>query len=218
MPQIPLYKKWLSWFYPVTIVKKSSGINPLIYLKRYHGQLILTGKEAIYSHGIMYTPFRLMYKHISQDIPRIKTMLVLGTGLGSALAILQQKYHHFPEADLVDIDEEILKLSMEYMHLNSHHNVEWHADDALHFIQHNHKKYDLIALDLFREMETPKPFRERSFYEICYQQLNPEGIICLNTIPLHSEDEQLTHAILSDLFSKVQPISYGRNTFYICYK
>jgi phosphoglucosamine mutase len=54
---------------------------------------MLSCADAIYSQGTSYEPFRLPLKKIKKEISLLNSFLLLGTGLGSALQILQACIH-----------------------------------------------------------------------------------------------------------------------------
>jgi spermidine synthase len=209
-------KRLVSYAYPVTLQRMSSTQNPVMFLKLFQNQLLLNTTQAVYSFGTSYRPYLKMFEWMKKDLPHVKTFLVLGTGLGSALAILQEKYQCFPQTDLVDHDEVILRCSAEWMNLNTHHNVNWHATDARHFLQSTNQHYDLIAIDIFNDLHTPDVYLTSDFFQLVKQCLSPTGKICLNTIPGNPTTEASITANLNALFSSVQKYPFAQNVFYIC--
>lgn len=215
---IPIWKKLLSWLVPVTIARKSSGKHPALFLKQYQGHLILATPTAYYSYGNVYLPYRKMFKFIETDIPRVQDFLMLGTGLGSALKILQTRYQCFPNADLVEWDEEIIAWSMRTMSLNTRNNVTWIKDDAANFVQQTTHTYDLIALDLFRDTAIPEHFKSKPFYTACKNLLNENGILCINIIPAYKQEENDIQEMLHYTFSSINSLHFAKNVFLICRK
>lgn len=210
-------KNILSWFVPITLAKHSSELNPELIVKQFRGHLLLTTPFAIYSQGQTYRPFRKMFRLIKGDLKNVNTFLMLGTGLGSALKILQQTYECFPSATLVDIDEKILQLSHQYMNLNSRQNVSWRCDHAYNFLQQEDRRYDLIAIDIFKDLQMPDEIQSRLFMELCHQHLSDHGIICWNTIHAVENDATLFEQELYKVFT-VKRYAVGLNVFYICRK
>lgn len=213
---IPVWKKILSWFIPITLAKKSTSKHPDLFLKKYQGHLILATPTAYYSYGNAYLPFRKMFQSIKQDLPTIERFLMLGTGLGSALSILQTSYHCFPSSDLVEWDEEIVAWSVSEMNLNTRNNVRWIVDDAAHFVQETKQTYNLIALDLFRDTTTPEYFKSKPFYNQCKQLLHERGILCINLIPAYKNEEKEIQEMLRYTFNHIEELVYAKNVFLIC--
>lgn len=210
-----LHRLW-SWVSPITYEKRQTDKHALLYVKLFQNQWILTTPLAIYSYGSTYRPYVKMFQEIKTAIPKLNTILVLGTGLGSALAILQKKYQCYPDADLVDYDEEILELSNRYMNLNSQGNVYWHASDAVQFVSETTTSYDLIVFDIFQDMKTPDHVLTTSVLENCKRRLQPNGILCMNTIPSAPEEDEVLSTKLNALFTSITRIPSAQNVFYIC--
>ncbi|MCC7028876.1 MAG: hypothetical protein IT257_01125 [Chitinophagaceae bacterium] len=209
-------KKILSYLYPQTLKEISNTRHPQLKLQLFCNQLMLSTHEAVYSFGTFYTPFRKSFKSIKKELIHCRRFLLLGTGLGSALQILQRKHHIFPESVLVDNDQDILNLSMEYMQLNSKKNVTWLLSDAGVYMQQNIGTFDLIGVDIFRDTMIPKDFKQASFFELCKNKLNPGGHCIFNMI-LNSRNEQMIiRERLQQHFTSIHEIQFKVNTFYVC--
>ena len=114
MQPLPFYKKLLSYFIPVLISKTATPENPLLELYVYRGRYQLATADALYSDGAAYTPLKIAFKHLKQELPAVKHALVLGTGLASAVHVMKQTGNS-PDFTLVEYDSTILKLAMEYL-------------------------------------------------------------------------------------------------------
>jgi len=214
---IPLYKKVLSYLIPISIEKTIGKNLTVLQIQVYCNQLMLVTPRAIYSYGIKYNPFRKSFAYIKNDISQINSFLLLGTGLGSALKILQDKYHQFPSSILVDNDEDILNLSIKYMDLNRRKNVNWVCDDAVNFLRNNTKRFDLIGIDIFRDLVQPEFTYSKSFVELCNETLTPQGICVFNMIL--NDDNKIVEieSLLKLHFKKVKFLIDGVNTYFIAY-
>lgn len=209
-------KKYLSYLYPITIETKKDYKQRNLKLQLYCGQYLLSTAQAVYSYGTMYAPFRITFKKIKNHIPHIKTMLLLGTGLGSALKILQQKYNSYPQAFLIDIDKEAIYYSMKYMELNHKNNVQWILSDALQYIANSNMQYDLIAVDVFIDTLLPADYKNEAFFKQCYSHLTVNGMCIFNVIlSTKSEISKVENALYA-VFATVNKYTLGINTFYVC--
>lgn len=101
-----------SLFYPVLIRRASSAVNPVLELYRYRGRWQLATADALYSDGGQYRPLLAAFRTLKPQLPAVKNMLVLGTGLGSAVQILHEMGHH-PACTLVELDEKVLQWALE---------------------------------------------------------------------------------------------------------
>lgn len=208
-------KRILSWFVPLTLKVYSSETNPSLKVKLYRGELLLTTTFAIYSQGKSYRPFRKMFQQIKTELQQVQSFLLLGTGLGSALKILQDSYQCYPRATLVDLDPVVLEISKEWMNLNTKNNVQWYCEEAKHFLQNHSSSFDLIGLDVFHDLTVPLEIRSIDFMRLCEQRLNQHGILCWNMIHPTETDEKQFEDCLHQVF-QVNRYLLERNFFYIC--
>ncbi len=206
----------MSYLYPITLQKWSNEKHPKILVQIYCNQLMLSTGNAIYSYGTFYAPFRITLKKIKHFIPNVHSFLMLGTGLGSALKILQEKYHCYPNSILVDNDKDIIEFSRTYMSLNSNQNVEWVYADAIHFMNQNQKKFDLICVDIFKELYLPVEYKQDSFFSLCQKSLNPKSFCIFNMILVNEQERDIIYEKLITHFKEIQLMKMKQNTFFIC--
>lgn len=211
-----LYQRILSYLYPVQLKGFSSSKHTVLNLQYFKGQWMLATQEAIYSAGTSYSPFRKTFYKIRKELPYVQHFLLLGTGLGSALKILQTRYQCYPHAVLVDYDETILEVSQTYMDLNQQHNVEWVCDDVAHFITETTLQFDLIGVDVFKDTDLSSHMMTHNFIQSCREHLTPKGICILNCIFKQEHEQAHFENLLHAHFSTIESISHLRNQFYIC--
>ena len=214
--KFPFYKIAISYFFPLKLKEVKSAKNNLLRVYLFRNQIMLSCADAIYSQGTSYEPFRLPLKKIKKEIPLLNSFLLLGTGLGSALQILHEDYHHYPESTLVDIDEEVLALSKELMGLNAKNNVEWICEDAFIFLKESSKKYDLIGVDVFKGTTVPHDIQTEYFISLCAERLSPNGIVLFNFISQNKTDTLLLEDKMRHNFKNIEIIQHFLNKFYIC--
>ncbi len=213
---ISLGKKILSYFYPVTIKSVSNTRHHKLTLQLFCNQYMLSTREAVYSFGTFYTPFRKSFAYLKKEIKHCDSFLLLGTGLGSALKILQTKYNVYPKAVLVDNDKDIIDMSMNYMNLNSKKNVSWKYTDALSYMQNTTENFDLIGIDVFKDTLMPKDFKQASFFELCQSRLNKDGYCIFNMILNSTNEKAIIRERLEKHFTHVREITFRMNTFFVC--
>lgn len=214
--QIPFYKKLASYFFPIKLKEVTSVQNNLLRVYLFRNQFMLSNLDAIYSQGTSYEPFSMPFEKLKKEINSINSFLLLGTGLGSALHILQKHYNHFPSSTLVDIDEDVLALSKEFMHLNTKNNVEWVCDDALIYLQETTKTFDLIGVDVFKGTTVPFDIQTDYFVSLCKKRINKNGIVIFNYISKNKTDILMLENKMQHKFNSIEIILHGLNKFYIC--
>lgn len=137
------------------------------------GYLMLTEKdEFIYHEMIVHVP---MAVH-----PNVKKVLVIGAGDGGAVRELV-RYLEIEQIDLVEIDEEVIKVSMDYLPRIScelrNERVKIHLEDGLKFVRSKENEYDLIIVDSTDPFGPGEGLFTKEFYGNCYKALKEDGIM-----------------------------------------
>lgn len=135
--------------------------------------------------------------HIPMNVAKkVEKVLILGGGDGLAIREVL-KYPEVKKITLVDLDEEMVRLSKTNKHIlklnNSSLNnnkVELIYDDAFNFVEECTETYDVIIIDL------PDPNNEslnklytNVFYRLCGSVLSNEGAMAIqSTSPYYAKD------------------------------
>jgi spermidine synthase len=196
--------------------KKNDFFGKEHKIELYQNQLMLSTSSAIYSFGVNYYPFSKSLKKIKKEIPFVNSFLLLGTGLGSALKILQDNYQCYPKSTLVDFNQTLLDLSKELMELNAKQNVEWVCQEASFYIEQHLGQYDLIGIDIFVDMSVPLFVKSSEFISKIKKRLTPQGIALINLTFTSSNEQLIVENRLKTTFNHVEPIKHNLNYFYIC--
>ena len=214
--QIPFYKKILSFLIPITLEKTIGNNMTVLLVQLYFNQFMLVTPRAIYSYGIRYNPFRKPFAGMKNELKEVNSFLLLGTGLGSALKILQQTYDLYPEAVLVDNDEDVLNFSQKYMDLNIRGHVQWVCNDAVSYLNSASRKFDLIGVDIFKDLVQPNFVTTTSFFGLCAAALETDGTCIFNMIL--DDDNKIIEIqkSLTEHFTEVNFILDKVNTYFIC--
>ena len=128
--------------------------------------------EAAYSEMLVHPAI--------QVLKNPQKILIIGGGDG-AVAEEVLKYNFVKRIDLVDIDEEVVKLSIKYLkkiNKNSLKNkkVKIFFQDAFDFIANTKNKYDLIIADRPDPVGAGKSLFKEKFYKNVNKILSKEGI------------------------------------------
>lgn len=137
------------------------------------GYLMLTEKdEFIYHEMITHVP---MAVH-----PHVKDVLVIGAGDGGVIRELT-RYSEIERIDLVEIDEEVIEASKEYLPFTSckmgDPRVNIYIQDGLKFIRRKKDEYDLIIVDSTDPFGPGEGLFSREFYGNCFKALHDDGIM-----------------------------------------
>ncbi|MBI2280877.1 MAG: hypothetical protein HYU68_09340 [Bacteroidetes bacterium] len=74
-------------------------------------------------------------------------------------------------------------------------------DDALHFIKQNNKQYSVIIVDLFKDIEVPEEFLQKTFFESLLKCKTKNGVIFFNFI--ENKNNESLHS-LRNKFSELK--------------
>jgi spermidine synthase len=215
MLAVPWYKEIISYIVPLTISKVSSEQHDTLKIIRYQGQWMLESKEALYSEGNSYKPFKLAFAAIEKNISKFSNFLLLGAGLCSAVKILHEKYGHYPSCDIVDFDAKILELNKEIPTLRSFDNLTFHCCLAEDYLDQNKKQYDLIGIDLFKDMEMAAVLLSNVFLIQLKKCSSANSCIIINTI-FANKKEALAYEKQLGYYFNTERINYEPNYIYIC--
>jgi spermidine synthase len=211
------FHRLLSYLKPIRIQTISSLYHPQLELELYRNEIILGTPAALYSVGRSYAPFLKAFKQIEHHLPQVNHFLLLGTGLGSAWAILRQKYHLNPKSTLIDIDQKIIEFSQEWIGDQSG-KVNWICADAQKFLSSHTEQYDLIGIDIFKDLYNPDWVYQQAFIREVYERLNLRGIAVFNYIFQDNFRKTHTLSIMENEFEQIETVSHKLNTIVIARK
>ena len=113
---------------------------------------------------------------ICSKFPEKSKALILGLGGGPMANILQNDLGF--NVDAVELDQRIAEIARQYFGLSGKVNVV--VDDARHYLELSHKKYDVILFDVYRgESPPPHVFTLESLTKTKFL-LKDDGLIIVN--------------------------------------
>ena len=167
------------------------------------GYIMVTEKdEFIYHDMIVHVPMA-----VGKDI---KNVLLIGAGDGGAVRELT-RYKSIEHVDLIEIDEEVVEVSREYLKgLSSgfdDERVSLHFEDGLKFVRRRKDEYDLIIVDSTDPFGPGEGLFTREFYGNCYNALTEKGILVnQHESPYYANDARAMVKIHENI-KKIFPIS-----------
>lgn len=211
-------KRLQSLFYPVRLRSGAGEYNATLELLYFRGRYILATEDAIYSDGDKYRPLLAAFARpeLQRKLPGVRNVLVLGTGLASAVHILEGKRVR-PDFTLVEIDKVILDWAVEFLPADSKSRVNAVRADAFDFIGAGSVRYDLLIVDLFFGRNVPAEVTGIRFLGQCRDRLNPGGVLVLNYMLASGNDPEAAKAALEATFKQVKEISLGLNRVYLAF-
>ncbi|HTN47652.1 MAG TPA: hypothetical protein VL098_14980 [Flavipsychrobacter sp.] len=197
--QLHFVRKILSLFYPVKVRTGSSDVNPLLELFYYQGRWQLATEDALYSDGSRYRPLRLAFGAIKDRLPAAERILVLGTGLGSAVNVLDSMGFQ-PEITLVELDGVVLDWAKEVLPLRLRPRLKFVHANADVFVKKSTDRFDLIVIDIFNSRDVPGFVMQQDFLLRCKNLLEKNGCLVLNYIVHSKEAWEASLLIFGELF------------------
>lgn len=213
MPQLSLYKRVLSYVMPVLVRKGASEQNPLLELYYYRGRMQLATPDALYSDGEHYRPLRIGFKQIKSYLPEVKEVLVLGTGLGSAVQVMDRMGYH-PDFTMLDHDGTVLKWALETLP-GYGGQINPVCADAAEYMASNTSQYDLLVLDIFNSRVVPAFVTSAAFLTQCRSAIRPGGKMIMNYIVQRNEDWAQVDKTIRKIFPQCHCIDDGLNRIVI---
>lgn len=124
-------------------------------------------------------------------------ILILGYGTGSADKLFS---YYYPNSNVtgVEIDKKIIDIAKEYFDVDTN-RTQIHVMDGRTFLKKDEKKYDLIIVDAYQDVNIPFHMATHEFFEEVKDKLNENGIISIN-VNMHNMDAlDLTEGLLKTL-------------------
>jgi len=165
------------------LIKKKSKYQEIIVIENeYYGRaLMLDGcwmtslKDEKYYHECLVHP-------ALSSVNEKSNVLIIGGGDGGT-ARECVKYSQISKIDLVEIDEEVIKISKKFLkeiggEAWSDNRLKIHIDDGVQWVKKTRDNfYDVIFIDCSDPSEFSNLLFSDSFYEECKRILTPKGIL-----------------------------------------
>lgn len=167
------------------------------------GYIMVTEKdEFIYHDMIVHVPMAS-----NKDI---KNVLLIGAGDGGAVRELT-RYKSLEHVDLVEIDEEVVNVSKEYLPTLttgfSDPRITCHFEDGLKFVRRCKGKYDLIIVDSTDPFGPGEGLFTREFYGNCFNALTDNGILVNQHESPYYFNDAKAMIRMHDNIKKIFPVS-----------
>lgn len=110
--------------------------------------------------------------------------------LGNAAGTTARAYaHYFPgtEIDAVEIDGRLSEIGRRFFDMHGA-GIHLHHEDARPFLRASHQRYDMIAVDAYRQPYVPFYLTTREFFALVRDRLAPGGVLVMNIGHPRGED------------------------------
>lgn len=196
----------------MTLRKTSTPDNPVLELVLVSGRFQLATREAYYSDGDKYEPAIITCRHFAAMLPSLKSVLVLGTGLGSIVEVMRS-FGGNPEFTLVEKDKVVLQWAMELAAEDM--TVHPVCEDAGDFILRDTAKYDFIFVDIFNGRHVPPFVTSKLFLSRVRARLADNGRLALNYIINDAGQWEDMNLHFSDVFPGHKVLEQRENRIFV---
>lgn len=207
-----MFKKILSYFYPVTVYETSSTISKTLEVTLYNGKTLLNTKNTNYSYGSLQ---KVLKKGLSEigihEIKKMNSILILGVAGGSVVKTLVEDFGFRNNITGVELDAEIIEIAHTHFNLDKFSNFNCIIDDAEQFVAVSKNSYDLILIDIFKDSEMPMFLFETNFINNIKKILESKGYILFNTMILDKNKKQIIEQYLQQFKDENYNIKILRN-------
>ncbi|HRE76695.1 MAG TPA: fused MFS/spermidine synthase [Flavobacterium sp.] len=193
-----MFKKIISYFYPINLHKTTSEISKSLEVTLVNGQVVLDSLNTNYSYGSLQRVLRKGLLSIGFDnIKPMNHILVLGVAGGSVIKTLVDEIGYSGKITGIELDEKVIDLANEHFGLDKIKNLNIIHHEAFEFVLKTKLKYDLIIVDIFQDTTMPGFLFENFFQNRLTEILNVKGYILFNTMILKEHDNARNTAYLS---------------------
>ncbi len=201
------FQKILSYCIDLPLEKVQSQYSGEVEVSFHRGAYKLSTKNAIYSFGKNYTSFETAFNALNIKKQTIKSVLVLGYGLGSVVDLLEVN-NRIEYITAVDADAVIIDLAKKYTQTSLIEKVQFVCMDATTFIQTNQQQFDLILFDVFMDDETPIEFMQTDFLKNLKKCAAQNAILIYSKIDA-SYANKIENKQFETVFTNVFPESFS---------
>jgi spermidine synthase len=200
--RIRFYQRVLSYLQPLTLAQSSSPTGGYLELLLSRNQFLLLTDGALYSDGKRYVPAVTLADHLGQELRAVRTVLVLGTGVGSLVHVLRAR-GCFPRYTLVEKDPTVLGWAIDTLRDGKTpraDELEPVCQDAETFMAQSRRAYDLLFVDLFKGRRVPAFVTAPLFLRQCRDSLARGGRVALNYLADDQRQWNQVHSLFLRTF------------------
>lgn len=187
-----MFKKILSYLYPITIYNKTSKVSKSLEVTYYNGKKMLNTANTNYSYGSLETILKKGLLEIGQkEIDTLSEILILGVAGGSVVHTLVNDFNFKKSIKGIEIDPDVIAIANSHFNLPTFKNFTCILSDAEEFVRNDKSKYALLIIDIFQDIEMPSFLFENEFIQNTKQILDVNGYILFNIMLLGKNKDEL---------------------------
>lgn len=212
------FKQIISFVKQIHIESRKGQFGDNLEVLLWNGKYMLNSPNATYSYEDRYTSYRSALYLIKPELLNVRSVLVLGLGLGSIPQMLQKIHKIGCDIHCVEYDKTIIELAEKYYPASCDiSKIKIHHSDALEWMKKNTNKFDLITVDLFIDKHVPEKFYSEDFMISLKNALSKQGVLLFSRLKENYKSERSLHQNLQKVFLGGKDIDTGGNLIY-CFK
>ncbi len=158
----------------------------------------------------------MAFDALSEWLPGVKSLMLLGTGLASAIHVLDRRGLVIDSAVLVDVDPHILQLAEMLIPTGAVSNKAFVCADVREYILADDPPHsDLLIVDVFIGRSVPDGICTTDFLSKCKEKINPGGRFVMNYMVSKPESWWAFRKDIEKVFPDNQILEFGLNKLII---
>ena len=212
------FYRWLSHLWPITIQTAESQMGE-VSIRWENGHKVLNSKNGNQSFGSLHEVWVQTFNAIGLEKLNAGSVLLLGLGGGSVPYILRRNWQIEGPITIIELDPQMIRIAKEHFGLNELHNVNVIQGDAIIQLHSLKKRFDLIVIDLFSDLDMARGVETNGFAHGLRDRCNDGGIVCFNTVAYDPKSNARCDQVLTQLkkvFSQVNEFKFeGVNRVFV---
>jgi len=165
----------------------------------YNPKQVLTGGYWDY---YMIAPF--FNKGMQEQ--NVKSAYIVGLAAGTVPRIMTAGYGDGLKIEGAELDPAILEVGRKYFHMDEQKNLKAVAQDGRYYLLASQQKYDIIAVDAFRQPYIPFHLTTQEFYKLSYDHLSEDGVLVANIGSPAAADGKRDYRLVEALASTMRSV------------
>lgn len=191
---------------PGLLWETESSYQYVQVLQRPDGHVSLRLNEGVVAHSVWWPKSVLtggewdMFLVVPPLLGHpVRRVLIVGNA-GGTIARAFGVFYPGAEIDGVEIDPRVTEAGRRFFGLGDNPRLHVITADGRPYLELTQKRYDLIAVDAYRQPYIPFYLATKEFFELARKRLAPGGVVALNVASL-PDDDRLSTAIGTTVLS-----------------
>jgi spermidine synthase len=196
---------------PAVLVERESAYQYVRVLEQPDGSRRLELNEGVVANSLWYPSSVLtgdewdMFLVLPALLDRpTRSLLVLGNAGGTTARAFDALYPRV-RVDGVELDPAVTAVARRFLGLGGLRNLHVFTADARVFVRRADRRWDIVAIDAYRQPYIPFQLATREFFSLVHERLVPGGVVGLNVARVPGDDAlvRAIGATLRDVFPYV---------------